>query len=287
MFKVGSAVTSLTGNMGNFMRSPAFLVSKVPPRKTVIGAASMPVAYLTALYALRYLVRLTQGESVLIQSATGGLGMAALRVAQFLRAKIYATVGNDEKRKILIDKFGIPAEHVFKSREMSAVDGIMQVTGGAGVDVIFSSSGGDLMHETWQCIAPLGQFITVGRTDILGGGRMELDMFKKNAVFASFDLGVIYRQKTALFEKYQPPYLVPTSELNPSAPVKAAGSKFRLMNELNQLRSVGTIGPIELIVTFDISQLESTMTSSSKGLHTGKSVVTFNNPKAILKSVNR
>lgn len=61
-YEVGSAVTSLSvgdrvfgmipGNMGNVMRSPASLVSKVPPRETVIGAASMPVAYLTALYAL-------------------------------------------------------------------------------------------------------------------------------------------------------------------------------------------------------------------------------------------
>lgn len=71
MSKVGSAVTSLsvgdrvfgmiTGNMGNFMRSPASLVSKVPPRETAIGAAFMPVAYLTALYPLQYLGRLTQG----------------------------------------------------------------------------------------------------------------------------------------------------------------------------------------------------------------------------------
>ena len=129
--------------------------------------------------------------------------MAALRIAQFLDAEIYATVGNDEKRKILNDRFGIPAERIFKSREMSAVDGIMHATGGAGIDVI-SSSGGDLMHETWRCIAPLGRFIDVGRTDVLGSGMLELDVFKKNAVFASFDLGVIYRQKPALIEKYQP-----------------------------------------------------------------------------------
>lgn len=209
--------------------------------------------------------------------------MAALIVAQFLGTKIYGTVGNDEKRKILIDKFGIPAEHVFKSREMSAVDGIMQVTGGAGVDVILSSSGGDLMHDTWRCIAPLGRFIDVDRTDILGDGRLELDMFKKNAVFASCNLGVIYRQKPASIEKYQSPYLVPTSEFNRSAPVKAADSKFRLMNELNQLWSDRTIGPIESIVTFDISQLESTMACFPKGLHTGKFVVTFNNPKTTIK----
>ena len=87
---------------------------------------------------------------------------------------------------------------------MSAVDGIMQVTGGAGVDVILSSSEGDLMHETWRCIAPLGRFIDVGRTDMLGSGRLELDVFKKNAIFASFDLGVIYRQKPSLVEKYYP-----------------------------------------------------------------------------------
>lgn len=268
----------IPGNMGNFMRSPASLVSHIPVGVSFIGAASMPVAYLTALYALRYLGHLAQGESILIQSATGGLGMAAIRIAQFLGAEIYATAGNDEKRRLLTDRFGIPAAHVFSSRELTTVEDIMQATGGAGVDVILSSSAGDMMHETWRCIAPLGRFIDVGRTDVLGGGKLGLDVFKRNAVFASFDIGVLYRQKPDMIERYN---FFPL-------PVAWQGERWlttsnRLMKELDGLLCDGTIGPIEPTTTYDISQLESAMTSFSKSLHTGKIVITFDNPKLTLK----
>ena len=208
---IGSAVTSLKvgdrvfgmipGNMGNYLRSSASLVTKIPDQFSAEGAASMPVAYLTSIYALRHLANLAKGESVLIQSATGGLGMAAIQVAQHLGAEIFATVGNDEKRKILVEEFNIPLSHIFNSRKMDAIDEIMKVTQRKGINVILSSAGGDLMHEMWRCIAPLGRFIDVGRTDVLGGGRLGLEVFRKNATFSSFDMGLIYRQKPSIMEK--------------------------------------------------------------------------------------
>ena len=161
----------------------------------------MPVAYLTSIYALRHLANLAKGESILIQSATGGLGMAAIQVAQHLGAEIFATVGNAEKRKILAEEYNIPLSHIFNSRKMDTVDEIMKVTQRKGIDVILSSAGGDLMHEMWRCIAPLGRFIDVGRTDVLGGGRLGLEVFRKNATFSSFDMGLIYREKPFIIEK--------------------------------------------------------------------------------------
>ncbi|KAL7625750.1 hypothetical protein AAE478_004973 [Parahypoxylon ruwenzoriense] len=265
--QVGSAVTSIKpgdrvfgmmfGNMGNYMRSPASLISTIPDGKSFIGATSMPVVYLTSIYALRHLAHLEKGESVLIQSATGGLGMAAIHVARHLGAEIYATVGNDEKRNILIEEFGIPGNHIFNSRDINSIDEVMQATGGKGIDVILSSTGGDTMHETWRYIAPLGRFIDVGRTDVLGGGKLGLEVFKRNATFSSFDMAVLYGQRPAMIEK--------------------------LMKELKSLWDSGVIGPIDHITTFDISQLESAMSFFSKGLHTGKLVITFEDPKTTLK----
>lgn len=94
--RLGSAVTSfklgdrvfgiIPGNMGNYLRSPASLVSKIPDELSTDGAASMPVVHLTSTYALKHLAGLAKGESVLIQSATGGLGMAAIQLAQSLGA---------------------------------------------------------------------------------------------------------------------------------------------------------------------------------------------------------
>jgi len=201
-FKPGDKVFGMIpGNMGNQLRSPASLISEIPIGMSAEGAASMPVAYLTSIYALGHLARLEKGESILVQSATGGLGMAAIQVAQHLGAEVYATVGNDDKRSVLVEKFGISPTRIFNSRRLSAVDEILQANDRKGMDVILCSSAGDLMHETWRCIAPLGRFIDVGRTDVLGGGRLELGVFKRNATFSSFDLGLIYRQKPSLISK--------------------------------------------------------------------------------------
>ncbi|RYP05939.1 hypothetical protein DL764_003473 [Monosporascus ibericus] len=257
--KVGDRVFGLIpGNMGNYARSPASLLSRIPDGESFDGAASMPVAYLTSLYALRHLARLTKGESVLIQSATGGLGMAAIRIARHLGAEIYATVGNDEKKKILVEGFAIPAYRIFNSRHLTTVDDIMQATERHGIDVILSSCAGDLMHETWRCIAPLGRFIDIGRVDVLGRGKLGLEVFQRNATFSSFDMGLLYRQKPALIE--------------------------RLMNEMIELYHQGTIRPIDPITTFDISKLQSAMTFFSKAVHIGKIVITFHNPEATLKA---
>ncbi|KGO64075.1 Acyl transferase/acyl hydrolase/lysophospholipase [Penicillium italicum] len=264
---LGSAVTSfelgdrvfgmIPGNMGNYLRTPASLVSKIPDGLSTDGAASMPVVYLTSIYALKHLAGLAKGESVLIQSATGDLGMAAIQIAQSLGAEIYATVGTDEKAKILVDEFGIPASHIFNSRKLSAVKDILKATKQKGLDVILSSSGGDLMHEMWRCIAPLGHFIDVGRTDVIGGGKLGLEVFKKNATFSSFDMGLIYQQKPDLIS--------------------------RLMTEMMRLIQDGIIGPIRHLTTFCISRLETAMNLFSKGLHTGKFIITFRDPTATLK----
>ncbi|OAA40092.1 Beta-ketoacyl synthase [Beauveria brongniartii RCEF 3172] len=265
--RVGSAVQTLQegdrvfgiipGNMGNHLRSPASLVAKIPSTISSPGAASMPVAYLTSIYAFQHLARLGKGESVLIQSATGGLGMAAIRIAQHIGAEIYATVGTDDKRHVLTEEFGIPANRIFNSRKLSAVDDVMRATGQKGIDVILCSSAGDLMHETWRLVAPLGRFVDVGRTDVLGGGRLEMEVFKRNATFSSFDLGLVYRQKPSLIK--------------------------RLMDEMMHLVDQGVVGPIQHLSSFCISQLEPAMSNFSKGVHTGKFVITFDDPAARLK----
>ncbi|KAI0508449.1 putative polyketide synthase [Xylaria bambusicola] len=257
-FKIGDRVFGMIpGNMGNYLRSPAALIARIPEGLSFESAASMPVVYLTAIYAFHHLARLSAGESVLIQSATGGLGMAAIRVALLLGAEIYATVGTPRKRKVLIEEFGIPDGRIFNSRDLSAVDEMLQATGQRGFDVILSSTGGDSMHEMWRCIAPLGRFIDVGRTDVLGGGRLGLEVFKRNATFSSFDLGLVYRQRPELIA--------------------------RLMEEMTQLLEYRVIGPIEHLTTYDISQLEGALNTFSKGLHSGKFVITFRDPETRLK----
>lgn len=210
--RVGPRVTDLAvgdrvfgpvpGQMGNYVRSRSSLLQKLAPSESFIAGASMSVSYLTAIWAFQHLAHLRQGESVLIQSATGGLGMAAVTLAKYVGANIYATVGNEKKRSVLVNEYGIPEQQIFNSRDITAVDKILRATGGAGIDVILSSSEGDMMKETWRCIAPMGRFIDVGRTDVLASGQLGLGIFKRNATFSSFDLGLMNRQNPELISSY-------------------------------------------------------------------------------------
>ncbi|KAF2233362.1 hypothetical protein EV356DRAFT_448529 [Viridothelium virens] len=250
-------VGAVPGNFGNFVRAPAFTVQKVNKRDKPEQMASLPVSYMTAVYALLHLAHLNQGETVLIQSATGGLGLAAMRIAQHLRAEIYATVGNASKVDLLVGEFGIPRDHIFNSREISTYQQIWQMTGGKGIDVILCSAGAEHLREAWRCIAPMGRFIDVGRTDVLNRGNLPLEGFERNATFTSFDLGLMNRQK----------------------PQTVGG----LMKQIIDMYRQGIIKPIDFITTFDISELEQAMMYMSKGIHVGKIVITFRDPKSKLK----
>lgn len=256
--KVGDAVFGAApGNFGNYVRVPGQSMQKMNPSDEFEEVASMPVVYMTAIYAFQHLAHLKKGETVLIQSATGGLGMAAMRLAKHIGADIYATVGNAEKVHVLVEEFGIAEDHIFNSRELSTPSKILAATNGNGIDVILCSAAGEAMHESWRAIAPMGRFIEVGRTDILEHGKLGLEVFKRNATFSSFDLGLMNQQKPAF----------------------VAG----LMAELGDLYRKCVIRPIDHLTTFDVSQLEQAFMHFAKGTHLGKVVVTFKDPKAMIK----
>ncbi|KAI0190622.1 putative polyketide synthase [Xylaria flabelliformis] len=270
--QVGSSVTSFNkgdhvfglvlGNMGTYIRCPTHLICKVPNGESSIAAASMPISYLAAIYALHRLARLEKGESVLIESAAGSLGIAAIRIARHLGAVIYATVGSSEKESFLVDKFSLEPFRIFRSRETNLPEEIMRKTGGKGIDVILSTSQGETMHEIWRCIAPFGRFIDLGRTAVLSFEKLSLEVFKRNATFTSFDLTDVALKKPQIIEQ--------------------------LMAELKDLWKNGVIGPISPITCFELSQLTSAMTFFTKGRHIGKVVIQIDKstrPANVLRNV--
>lgn len=129
----------------------------------------MPVVYMTAVYAFDHVARLRKGQKVLIQSATGGLGLAAIQLARSKGAEIFATAGTEEKAHFLVDSMGIPSSHVFTSRDPSALSrAASMTTGKGGFDVILSTVvGGDMLYESLKSLAPMGHLIDVGRLDVL------------------------------------------------------------------------------------------------------------------------
>lgn len=118
----------------------------VPDQWTLEDAATVPVIYITAYYALVMRARLRQSESVLIHSGAGGVGQAAINICQHLQCEIFVTVGTDQKREFIRSKFGIDDQHIGNSRDISFERQIKTITKGRGVDVVLNSLTGDKLQ---------------------------------------------------------------------------------------------------------------------------------------------
>ncbi|KAI0103769.1 hypothetical protein GGR51DRAFT_549742 [Nemania sp. FL0031] len=153
--------------------------------------AGMPLVFATAVYGLLYLGRLKKGEKVLIHSATGGVGLAAVQIAKMVGAEIFATVGTPAKREFLTREYGIQESHIFSSRDTSFASGIMAATNGYGIDVTLNSLVRELLAASWSVMAHNGRHIEIGRTDIMEFGTLDLNVFKRNTTFSAFDFGVV------------------------------------------------------------------------------------------------
>lgn len=105
-----------------------------------------------------------------------------------LGAEIYVTVGNDEKRDFLMQKFDIPGRRIFHSRDSSFKAGVMRETQGEGVDVVLNSLSGELLHATWGCVAAFGKMIEIGKRDLLGGGKLDMNTFLANRSYCCVDI---------------------------------------------------------------------------------------------------
>ncbi|KAG6361100.1 hypothetical protein INS49_009324 [Diaporthe citri] len=188
----------LDGSFRTLVRAPGRNLVKIPPNLSFAEAASIPVAYATAQYALRYLARIQPGESILIHAAAGGVGQAAVNLAQRAGAAVYATVSTPEKKRILMERFGVEAGRIFSSRHTLFASQVMQRTGGRGVDVVLNSLAGHALTESWRCLAPLGRFVEIGKRDIRAFNRLPMEPFSRNVSFSSLDLKVLADHNPAL-----------------------------------------------------------------------------------------
>ncbi|KAF2972455.1 hypothetical protein GQX73_g1158 [Xylaria multiplex] len=201
--RVGSGVTNVKvgdkvcwmgkGLFGNIERFKAIHLHQMKDEDGVSfeEMAGLPLVFATAVYGLLYLGRLKKGEKVLIHSATGGVGLAAVQIARMVGAEIFATVGTPAKREFLKREYGIEDSHIFSSRDTSFAAGIMAATGGYGVDVALNSLVRELLAASWSIMANNGRHIEIGRTDIMEFGILDLNVFKRNTTFSAFDFGVV------------------------------------------------------------------------------------------------
>lgn len=247
-FKLGDRV--MTWKLGchqTYVKSPGVMFQRLPDEMTFEVAASIPTIYCTSYHALYDCARLKRGESILIHAAAGGVGQSAIILAKHLGAEIFATVGSDEKKQLIMSQYDIPEDHIFDSRNLSFARGIKRMTQGRGVDVVLNSLAGEALRETWHCLAMFGRFVEIGKKDIVGNVGLEMAPFMKNLTFVCVNLVGIYRHNIPLAS--------------------------RLLSDVMDLVHQGVIRPITPITVYPYSQIESAFKLMQLGKHIGKIVL--------------
>ena len=161
---VGDAVLGLLGVVGSEAVVDARLVTAVSPGWSLAQAAGVPVVFLTALYGLSVLAGLKSGERVLVHAATGGVGMAAVQLARYWGAEVFATASRGKWDTLRA--MGFDDDHIGDSRSLEFEEKFLAVTEGAGVDVVLDSLAGEFVDASLRLLVGGGRFIEMGKTDL-------------------------------------------------------------------------------------------------------------------------
>ncbi len=191
--KIGDHVAGYAGyangSWSTFVTCDTRLVAAVPANLTPGQAAAVATAYGTAWYGLHDLAGVGPGDRVLIHSASGGVGQAAVVIARRAGAEIFATAGSDARRALLRESMGI--EHVYDSRSTEFADQIRQDTGGYGVDIVLNSLTGAAQLAGLELLSPGGRFVEIGKRDVYGNTRLGLSPFRRNLTLHCLDLAMM------------------------------------------------------------------------------------------------
>ena len=212
-----------------------------PAELTFEQAAALPIAFLTAEYALYDLANLSRGERVLIHAAAGGVGLAAVQIAQRLGAEVYATAGSPEKHRFL---HALGVKHVFSSRSLDFAAQIQECTGGRGVHVALNSLAADYIPATLSVLAERGRFVEIGKTGIWDAGAVE-------AVRADVNYHTLYLGE--IFDR-------------------DPGRTETMLHQLAESIEVGSLRPLPL-QAFDLEDAASAFRYMAQARHIGKVVL--------------
>jgi NADPH:quinone reductase-like Zn-dependent oxidoreductase/NADP-dependent 3-hydroxy acid dehydrogenase YdfG len=195
-FSPGDAVVGFApSSFGNRLVTREAALSHIPAGVSFEAAATIPSTFFTAYYSLHHLARLQPGEKVLIHGAAGGVGIAAIQVAKWCGAEIYATAGSNEKRNFLA-LLGV--DHVFDSRSLSYADEILAQTQGQGVDVVLNSLAGEAINRNFSVLKPFGRFLELGKRDFYENTRIGLRPFRNNISYFGIDADQLMSERPDL-----------------------------------------------------------------------------------------
>jgi len=168
-FAVGDRVTGLfPEGTGTVAVTDARLLMEIPAGWSDADAATAPVVFATAYYALTSLADIKPGQRVLVHAGAGGVGMAAIQLARHFGAEVFATASRGKWDTLRA--MGFDDDHISDSRSLEFEDKFRAATGGRGVDVVLDSLAGEFVDASLRLVAPGGVFLEMGKTDIRDPG---------------------------------------------------------------------------------------------------------------------
>ncbi|MFJ9034003.1 SDR family NAD(P)-dependent oxidoreductase, partial [Streptomyces sp. NPDC102274] len=233
------------GAFGTEVRGDAHLTVRLPDSLTFEQGATIPLAFLTAYYALTELGDLKAGEKLLVHAAAGGVGMAAVQLAHHMGAVVYGTAGR--AKWPTLRGLGLPEERIASSRDTLFEERWLTGTGGTGVDVVLNSLAGEFTDASLRLLPGGGRFLEMGKTDIRDP--REVAEAHPGVVYSAFDL----------------------LSLEPAR-------LHRMLTELSGLLGQGTIEPLPYL-SYDVREAPAAFRYMASGRHTGKIVLTT--PRAL------
>ncbi|MGC5407648.1 SDR family NAD(P)-dependent oxidoreductase [Streptomyces sp. DT225] len=233
------------GAFGTEVRGDGHLMTKLPDALTFEEGATVPLAFLTAHYALTALGDVRPGEKLLVHAAAGGVGMAAVQLAHHLGAEVYGTAS--PAKWPTLRALGLPDDRIAGSRDTAFEQQWLTATGGHGVDVVLNSLAGELTDASLRLLPRGGRFLEMGKTDIRDA--TEIAAAHPGVTYTAFDL----------------------MSLDPT-------HLQRMLTEVAHLLEQGAVTPLPYL-SYDVRQAPAAFRYMAQGRHTGKIVLTT--PRAL------
>jgi acyl transferase domain-containing protein/NADPH:quinone reductase-like Zn-dependent oxidoreductase/NAD(P)-dependent dehydrogenase (short-subunit alcohol dehydrogenase family)/SAM-dependent methyltransferase/acyl carrier protein len=208
-------------------------VRKIPAGLSFEAAATLPVVFMTAWHALQNVARVRKNERVLVHAGAGGVGMAAIQIAQHLGARVIASAGSPSKRALL-KTLGV--EHVIDSRRGDFAESVMALTVGKGVEVVLNALAAEAIPMGLGCLAEFGRFIEIGKRDIYQNSRIPLRPLRNNSSFHVVAMDAVFHGDEELTRQMleEISKLIEKRALRPlpfrAFPASRADAAFRLMS---------------------------------------------------------
>jgi synaptic vesicle membrane protein VAT-1 len=213
-FKKGDRVQAFTRFSGysDVVVTPHEYVTMVPGELSFEKAAAVPVTYFTAWTMLVYHGNVRPGDTVLIQAAAGGVGVAAIQICKLKGARIIGTASASKHERL--KKLGV--EHCIDYTKQDFGVEVQKITNGRGVDIVLDAVGGKSFKTSYESLAPLGKLMMFGGSAFTPGKTRSIpaivkaffsmpkfkpfDLMDKNRGVFGVNLGHLWAEKAKMAE---------------------------------------------------------------------------------------